>query len=84
MVRSATLRELRLAVAAVLAAASVSPAIAQGMRQELKQACINDVRVVCAGVFPGGGRIKKCMAEKFDQLSDGCKSALKQAQAAGK
>jgi hypothetical protein len=36
--------------------------------------------------MPGGGRIKQCMIDKFDQLSDGCKAALKdkQAQSTGK
>ena len=90
MVRPATLRELRLAIAALLAAAiagSASSANAQGgPSRELRQACGADVRSVCAGVMPGGGRIKQCMTEKFDQLSDGCKAALKdkQTQSTGK
>ncbi|HVX78621.1 MAG TPA: hypothetical protein VHB49_21020 [Bradyrhizobium sp.] len=83
MVRPATLRELRLAVAGILAVsiAAASSAPAQAGRGELRQACGADVRSLCSGIFPGGGRIKKCMTEKFDQLSDGCKNALKQAQA---
>jgi hypothetical protein len=91
MVRPATLRELRLAIAALLAAtiagSAASSANAQGNQsRELRQACSADVRSVCAGVMPGGGRIKQCMTEKFDQLSDGCKAALKdkQAQSTGK
>jgi hypothetical protein len=40
---------------------------------------------LCAGVFPGGGRIKQCMIEKRDQLSEACKTALLAARAkAGK
>jgi hypothetical protein len=91
MVRPATLRELKLAIAALLAAAiaasATSSANAQGgPSRELRQACGADVRSVCAGVLPGGGRIKQCMIDKFDQLSDGCKAALKdkQAQSTGK
>jgi hypothetical protein len=92
MVRPATLRELRLAIAAVLAAAiaagAASRANAQAgpSRADLRQACGADVRAVCSGITPGGGRIKQCMIEKFDQLSDGCKAALKdkQAQSTGK
>jgi hypothetical protein len=85
MVRPARLRELRLALAAVLAAtiaaAVASRAGAQEDRGALRQACGADVRAVCSGVFPGGGRIKQCMIEHFDHLSDGCKSALKQIRA---
>jgi hypothetical protein len=42
----------------------------------LQQACANDVRTLCAGVMPGGGRIKQCFIAKRAQLSTGCKSAL--------
>ena len=80
------MRELRLAVAAVLAAtiaaSAASPATAQdASRKQVRQACTDDVRALCAGIFPGGGRIKQCMIEKFDQLSDGCKRAFKEVQA---
>jgi hypothetical protein len=49
--------------------------------EAVRQACAGDVRTLCAGVFPGGGRIKKCMIEKHDQLSDACKSAMLSARA---
>lgn len=85
MVRPASLRELRRAIAAILAAttaaASATAASAQAPRQEIRQACTADMRALCSGIMPGGGRIKQCMIEKFDKLSDGCKSALKQARA---
>jgi hypothetical protein len=50
----------------------------------VRQACGSDVRSLCSGIMPGGGRIKQCMIDKFDQLSDGCKAALKDRQANGK
>jgi len=87
VVRPATLRALKRATAALLAASiAVSFARRAGAqdgapRGALRQACMSDVQTVCAGIAPGGGRIKQCMTEKFDQLSDGCKSALKQAHA---
>jgi hypothetical protein len=92
MVRAAGLRELRLAVAAGLAAAIAASAVSRAnaetnpSRGDLRQACGADVRSLCAGIMPGGGRIKQCMIDKFDQLSDGCKAALKdkQAQSTGK
>lgn len=47
----------------------------------MRQACGDDVRTLCTGIMPGGGRIKQCMIEKFDKLSDGCRTALKDAKA---
>lgn len=37
----------------------------------VRQACGSEVRTLCTGITPGGGRIKQCMIEKFDKLSDG-------------
>ena len=63
---------------AVIAAALGGIATAQDAKPSgaVRQACAADVRTLCAGVLPGGGRIKKCVIEKRDQLSDGCKSAI--------
>jgi hypothetical protein len=84
------LRELKLAaavlLAATIAASLASRANAQGgaALANMRQACGGDVRSLCSGITPGGGRIKQCMIDKFDQLSDGCKAALKDRQANGK
>ncbi|UFZ03982.1 hypothetical protein LQG66_33110 [Bradyrhizobium ontarionense] len=59
---------------------SITAAQAQDMAA-MRQACGDDVRALCPGIMPGGGRIKQCMIEKFDRLSDGCKTALKDAKA---
>lgn len=71
------LRQSMIATAALLALATG----AHAQDGALRQACAADVRTVCAGIMPGGGRIKQCVIEKFDQLSDGCKAALKDKQA---
>lgn len=90
MVKPAMLRDLTLAFtitavfAGVLAAeTAAAPAAAQTAppRKELREACGADLHNLCGGILPGGGRIKQCMMEKFDQLSDGCKSAMKDARA---
>lgn len=76
-----------LALATVLAAAFAvlfSSVVHSAERGALRQACASDVHTLCAGVFPGGGRIKQCMIEKFAQLSGGCKSALADARALSK
>ncbi len=38
----------------------------------LRDACREDVRALCAG----GGRVRQCLNEKRDQLSEACRSAL--------
>ncbi|MGR7995285.1 MULTISPECIES: cysteine rich repeat-containing protein [unclassified Xanthobacter] len=52
-----------------------TPALAQSIA-ELQKACGADIKALCAGVQPGGGRIKQCIMEKSDQISPACKTAL--------
>jgi len=65
-------------VALISAVASPPPASAQEAAafRTLRQACAGDVRKLCPGVAPGDGRIKKCLAEKSDQVSQACKEAV--------
>jgi hypothetical protein len=44
----------------------------------LRSACGADVRSVCGGVAPGGGRIVQCLATNAGQLSPACKDVLSQ------
>lgn len=48
---------------------------------QVRAACEADVRKICAGVQPGGGRIRECLKEKHEQLSPACKGALMDAAA---
>jgi len=59
-----------------LLALSLSRAGAQDGRGEARQACAADYHRLCAGVSPGGGRIKKCLNDNIDVLSDACKQAV--------
>lgn len=48
-------------------------------REELfiiRSACSADIRSLCAGVAPGGGRIIQCVANQAAKLSPGCKDVL--------
>jgi hypothetical protein len=71
---------MKLAFAAGLAFASclmiADAAAAQGAMAGVRAACQADLQKLCAGVQPGGGRIKQCLKEHKDQVSTGCKSAL--------
>ena len=42
----------------------------------LRSACGADVRTICGGVAPGGGRIVQCLATNAGQLSPACKDVL--------
>jgi cysteine rich repeat protein len=59
-----------------LLALSLARAGAQDGRGQARQACEADYHRLCAGITPGGGRIKKCLNENFDALSDGCKQVV--------
>jgi hypothetical protein len=71
------------------AAATAAPAAAPTVivlrpmrpREELfvlRSACGADVRTICGGVAPGGGRIVQCLATNAGQLSPACKDVLSQ------
>ena len=44
----------------------------------LRSACGGDVRALCGGVAPGGGRIVQCLATQAASLSPACKDVLAQ------
>src|SRR4030081_1004224 len=44
----------------------------------LRSACGGDVRSLCGGVQPGGGRVVKCLATQAAPLSPACKEVLSQ------
>lgn len=64
-------------------AAPVPPMVLRPMRPReelfvLRSACGADVRTLCGGVAPGGGRIVQCLAVKAASLSPACKDVLSQ------
>src|SRR6267378_43439 len=79
--------------AASATAATTSPAAAPAPalvlrpmrpREELfvvRSACGGDVRALCGGVAPGGGRIARCLATQAASLSPACKEVLAQVAA---
>ncbi len=47
----------------------------------LRSACGGDVRTICGGVAPGGGRIVQCLATNAASLSPACQDVLSQFRA---
>jgi hypothetical protein len=74
------------ATAAPAGAPAAAPAPALALRPlrpreeifVLRSACGDDVRSLCGGVQPGGGRIVQCLATKAASLSSACKEVLGQ------
>ncbi len=69
------------------AAAAAAPAAAPAVivlrpmrpREELfvmRSACGTDIRTLCAGVAPGGGRIMECISNRAADLSPACREVL--------
>lgn len=80
---TATPAEGSAAPAASSAAAPVSALVLRPMRPReelfvLRSACGGDVRTLCGGVAPGGGRIVQCLAVRAGSLSPACKDVLSQ------
>ena len=55
---------------------SLSRAGAGDGRAGARQACAADYQRLCAAISPGGGRIRKCFNDHFEELSDACKQAV--------
>jgi hypothetical protein len=74
------------AIASPAAAPAAAPAPALVLRPMrpreelfvLRSACGGDVRSLCGGVAPGGGRIVQCLATQAASLSPACKDVLAQ------
>jgi len=71
------------AAAPTAAVPAVTPLVLRPMlpREELfvlRSACSADVRGLCAGVAPGGGRIMQCLAVRAASLSPACRDVLAQ------
>ena len=43
---------------------------------EMTGACLGDAKSLCAGIQPGGGKIRDCLKTHIKDLSDDCKEVL--------
>ncbi len=42
-------------------------------REAAKKACMDDYKKYCTGIFPGGGRVKKCLSDNLSRLEPACR-----------
>ena len=81
MTRIIMLASLVLMASAGLAAAQDQQTIRPQALKAVRAACGADVRKLCAGIQPGGGRILQCMRDHQAELSADCQTALASAAA---
>lgn len=51
---------------------------AKAQMQNFREACRDDMKKLCAGTQPGGGRIIQCMKQHEAELSPACKEQMDQ------
>jgi hypothetical protein len=59
----------------VVSTPQVTPEL-KAARKAVREACMQDVRTLCAADQPGGGKIMMCLKAHKDQVSAGCKTAF--------
>jgi len=50
----------------------------------MAKACAKDIKTVCAGVKPGGGKLKDCVKSHYNDLSADCQVAIVRTAAVGR
>jgi hypothetical protein len=63
------------------ASSSSSNAVGRADRQTIRRLCEADLRIHCAGIRPGGGRLLQCARAHEAQLSADCRAALETVEA---
>jgi hypothetical protein len=66
-------------IALVAALALTGSTAALGATRGANRACATDLKSLCAGITPGGGRIRDCVQSHIGELSVGCQTILSKA-----
>ncbi|SON57482.1 hypothetical protein HDIA_3941 [Hartmannibacter diazotrophicus] len=72
---------LALVLASATATANAQQQFTRQQMMAVRNACEADIRRVCAGVQPGGGRILQCVQANAEQISLPCKETLAEIRA---
>jgi hypothetical protein len=71
-----------LSAAFILSCLLVAPIKAEAQEMEdLKTYCMSDIKRLCKGIEPGGGRILQCLKANKKGMSVGCAQALQKLKA---
>jgi Cysteine rich repeat len=52
-----------------------STVLGQELRGVAKE-CLSDIKTQCAGIKPGGGRIRECIKTHFKDVSEACRTLV--------
>lgn len=66
----------------LLATAAQAQQLSPQQMQQVRAACEADVKRLCAGIQPGGGRLLACLQQNGASVSQPCADTLKSIQAA--
>lgn len=66
----------------LLATTAQAQQLSPQQMQQVRSACEADVKRLCAGVQPGGGRLLACLQQNAASVSQPCADTLKSFQAA--
>ncbi|MFG1345022.1 cysteine rich repeat-containing protein [Xanthobacter autotrophicus DSM 431] len=53
-----------------------APAVSVDQLKALRTACEADVKKLCAGIQPGGGRIVQCLKDHRQEVSPPCQASI--------
>ena len=59
----------------------VAPATAQAGLEDIRTYCMSDIKRLCKGIEPGGGRLIQCLKTHKKEMSVGCAQALQKLKA---
>lgn len=76
---------MRIALASFLVLLASVASAQQPSRQqlmELRSVCEADLRTLCAGIQPGGGKLAQCLQQNISSVSQPCREKLAELKAA--
>ena len=82
MIRIATLMMIAFLIPTGAALAQDQPRVSPEVLKQIRAACSADVKKLCDGVQPGGGRFLQCMRSHQTEISSDCQAALANAKTA--
>ena len=82
MIRLAAMTMIAALMASGAALAQDQQRVSPEVLKQIRAACSADIKKLCDGVQPGGGRILQCMRTHQNEISSDCQAALASAKAA--
>lgn len=69
-------RRTLMAVLALLAGLAIGQTARADDRETARKVCMADYKKHCSGIFPGGGRVRKCLTDNLSKLEPACREIV--------